>query len=270
MRQRVRHGLVIYAFVLGTVLLIGGARTELAPPSAETVRVASLTVDIGKARSVWNIRREGTSAETLNTARRESAALHNALLSRCEAEARSGARIVFWSELNALLLKADEPGLVERGRELCRRLNLHLVMPLGIFTPAQLLMEIKLVVIDPAGEVVATYFKGRPVPGDPETGASENLPTVATPSGNVAFAICYDMDFPGYIRQAGRSRADLMIVPASDPDGIDPIHTRRAVYRAIENGFALVRQTNRGLSAATDHQGRVLASLDYFTTRATH
>jgi apolipoprotein N-acyltransferase len=139
-------------------------------------------------------------------------------------------------------------------------------MALGTFTPGQPLMENKLVVIDPAGEVVATYFKGRPVPGDPETGASASVPTVTTPLGNIAFAICYDMDFPGYIRQAGHSQADVLIVPASDPDGIDPIHTRMAVYRAIENGCALVRQTHNGLSAATDYQGRVLASMDYFTT----
>ena len=37
-----------------------------------------------------------------------------------------------------------------------------------------------------------------------------------------------------------------------------------AVFRAIENGMSLVRQTDLGLSIAVDPYGRVLAQTDFF------
>jgi apolipoprotein N-acyltransferase len=37
-----------------------------------------------------------------------------------------------------------------------------------------------------------------------------------------------------------------------------------AVFRAIENGMSLVRQTHTGLSIAVDPYGRVLAQTDFF------
>ena len=37
-----------------------------------------------------------------------------------------------------------------------------------------------------------------------------------------------------------------------------------AVFRAIENGMSVVRQTDRGLSIAVDPYGRVLAQTDFF------
>jgi apolipoprotein N-acyltransferase len=264
--QDAYKGLMIYGAVLALVLVLGGIRLEVFPASDETVRVASLTVDPGAARRAWNVRRDGTKPRVLEAVRRDTRALHDALLERSAAEARAGARLVFWSELNALVLKDDEGALIERGRDLARREAIYLGMALGTITPGQWLMQNRLVVVDPAGELVASYYKARPVPGDPESGASDTIPIVATPFGKLALGICYDLDFPGLIRQAGQAHADLMIVPALDWASIDPGHTRMALFRAIENGFSLVRQTDHGLSAAADHQGRMLAAMDYFTT----
>jgi len=83
----------------------------------------------------------------------------------------------------------------------------------------------------------------------------------------VAAAICFDMDFPDLIRRAGLQRADLILAPSSDWREIDPVHTRMALFRGIENGCSVVRQTNKGLSAAADWQGRVLARGDFFQAR---
>jgi apolipoprotein N-acyltransferase len=71
------------------------------------------------------------------------------------------------------------------------------------------------------------------------------------------------MDFPQMIRRAGRGRADILIAPSSDWLEIDPTHSRMAIYRGIENGFAVVRPTNKGLSIAADCQGRTLAAADH-------
>ena len=39
-----------------------------------------------------------------------------------------------------------------------------------------------------------------------------------------------------------------------------------AAYRAVENGFLVMRQTDHGLSIAVDPYGRVLAELDHYAT----
>jgi apolipoprotein N-acyltransferase len=78
--------------------------------------------------------------------------------------------------------------------------------------------------------------------------------------------ICFDLDYPGTVRQAGQAGADLLLAPSDDWPAIDPAHSQKAVFRAIENGVALVRQTSQGLSLAVDAEGRVLAAADYFRT----
>jgi apolipoprotein N-acyltransferase len=54
------------------------------------------------------------------------------------------------------------------------------------------------------------------------------------------------------------------VSPAGDWRAIDPRHTEMASFRAIEQGFNLVRQSNGGFSAAYDYQGRLLASMDEY------
>jgi apolipoprotein N-acyltransferase len=112
--------------------------------------------------------------------------------------------------------------------------------------------------------MLARYHKARPVPGDPERGADKAIPVFDTPHGRVASAVCFDADFPDLMRKAGRERADLLVIPASDWRAIDPVHTRMALVRGVENGCSVVRQTDKGLSAAADYQGRIVATSDFF------
>jgi apolipoprotein N-acyltransferase len=85
-----------------------------------------------------------------------------------------------------------------------------------------------------------------------------------TPYGKIAAAICFDMDFPNLIRQAGEAGVDVMFNPSNDWKEVAPLRVQMAKFRAIENGFSVVRPTSHGLSAAADYQGRVLAITDYF------
>jgi apolipoprotein N-acyltransferase len=87
---------------------------------------------------------------------------------------------------------------------------------------------------------------------------------VTTPFGVLSGAICWDMDYPAVIQQTGQNGTGLLLVPSSDRFEVDPIHSQMAVFRAIENGMSLVRQTDVGLSIAVDAYGRVLAQTDFF------
>jgi apolipoprotein N-acyltransferase len=120
---------------------------------------------------------------------------------------------------------------------------------------------------NPQGQVVWSYDKARPVPGlDPLVPGDGKVPTIATPYGRISNVICFDGDFPYLSRQAGQAQATLMLIPSNDWRQIDPWHTQNITFRAIENGFSLVRQTSNGLAVAVDYEGRMLASSDYFST----
>ena len=74
------------------------------------------------------------------------------------------------------------------------------------------------------------------------------------------------MDFPQFVRQAGKAGTDIMLVPASDWEPIKHLHHAMAVFRAVENGASLVRATRWGNSTAVDSFGRTLAIMDSFSS----
>jgi apolipoprotein N-acyltransferase len=115
------------------------------------------------------------------------------------------------------------------------------------------------------GQLAGTYTKRFAVPGWEAAVSVPNeggLGVYASPFGRLATPICYDLDFPALIRQAGRAQVDLLLVPASDWPAIKHLHHAQAVFRAVENGAAMVRATRWGLSAAVDPLGRTLAVMD--------
>jgi apolipoprotein N-acyltransferase len=130
-------------------------------------------------------------------------------------------------------------------------------------------LENKIVLFDPQGRVVWENWKAIPVPG-PEAAISAlddgRIKSVETPFGKVAGVVCFDMDFPGLLKQARVQRADIMLVPSNDWKAIDPWHSHMARFRGIEQGFNMVRHVSNGLSLAADYQGRVLKSMDHFTS----
>jgi apolipoprotein N-acyltransferase len=93
------------------------------------------------------------------------------------------------------------------------------------------------------------------------------LPIVETHEGRMATAICFDADFPEFMRQAGQDRADLLVVPANEWREVKDVHVQMAVFRAIEYGVSLVRPAASGLSSAVDPWGRVLGMSDHFSAR---
>lgn len=77
--------------------------------------------------------------------------------------------------------------------------------------------------------------------------------------GGQAMEICKDMDFPATIRADARQGIHVAAVPAGDFGADAWLHARMAVLRGVENGFAIVRATHRGLLTVSDAQGRLIA-----------
>lgn len=223
------------------VLLFGGARISIFPADGATVHVAALTLP------------EGTT----------NATARSTLLDMTDTTAHDGAAIVVWPEGAFAIDGGEEPELLAAGKDAAVQGGIHLLMAYFVeASDAGGRGMNKAAFIGPDGRILWEYLKAHPVPGSTDVPGDGRIPIVETPHGKIAAAICYDMDFPSLIRQAGRAGADIMLVPGWDWPAINPLHTEMAVVRAVENGFSMVRATEEGLSIAVDYQGRTLAAMD--------
>ncbi|HEX7318380.1 MAG TPA: apolipoprotein N-acyltransferase [Pyrinomonadaceae bacterium] len=248
--ERLRAGLP-FALVLLAALLYGGARLALPHAGGPTLRVATVSPQYEKNENY---------EETL------AATIQDYLYERSEREARAGAKMILWAEDSFAVYRRDEPATLERARRFAREHGVYLGVAYGArIEEGSRRYENKSVMFTPSGEVAWEYMKAHPVPGYEEKymvrGGAEAVTYVAT-EGRIAAAICYDGDFPGFMRRT--APADLLILHADDWRDITPLHARMSVFRAVELGVSLVRPTLNGLSLAADYRGEVLAAMNHF------
>lgn len=268
----IRIPVLAYGVVLGMVVIGGGVRLALFPPSAGTVRVAGVSPTRSALAHRTAMLDSFASLSQLAQAdpallRPVFAAVTDDLLAASEREARAGARIIVWPETGAGVLTGDRAELITRVGVLARTHGVYLELGLGVLSRQPPYVRNQAVLIDPRGQVVWTYEKAHPVPGLEELTPGDGVvPTVDTPYGRLGNLICFDADFPSLARQGGSQGVDLMLVPSNDWREFGEAHTEKATLRAIENGYSLVRQDTNGLAQTVDYQGRVLASSNYFTS----
>jgi len=259
--QRARACLLTYGSILALVLLYGGARMVFFSPESRTLRIASLTQSVDH----FSLLRTGNA----RTYREKFLELGESLLKESRRQAKAGADVIAWQEGAMVALKEDEARFIEQSRALAKEEKVYLL--LGLVTLPEGFPEAKAdnqaIWISPDGDVKWRYLKSQPVPGERIVPGDGVIPNDRTKFGAFASVICFDMDFPAYVRQAGRSGTDVMLVPANDWPDIVPFHTYMASFRGIENGFSIVRAAGHGLSAAYDYQGRTLSSANYYTTQ---
>ena len=141
-------------------------------------------------------------------------------------------------------------------------------------------------VFAPGGQAILEYEKHHMLPG-PETGyaigAARGLfpgppalpsplpsrdPLLATlPSRDRqeavqwGVAICKDMDFPAWSRAYGQRGVRILAVPAWDFVRDARLHSRMAVVRGVEEGFAIARAAQEGNLTFSDAYGRILGEI---------
>jgi len=97
---------------------------------------------------------------------------------------------------------------------------------------------------------------------------SKNQPVAVPGYGNIQLLICYETLFPGVGRGQDDSgiRPDILVNLTNDAwFGHTPgpwQHLAQARMRAVEEGLAMIRVANTGISAAFDPLGRQLARID--------
>lgn len=263
----IRRSVITYMVAVIVVIVAGGVRTTVWAPGENTVRVATVTT----GQEFMDRRR---AAETLDDYRQVRDDTFEFLLDRTRRAARAGAEVVIWQEY-AVSLVENEDSLYERAGTVARDENIYLGLAYGTLwrnrdgrvagpdDKKPLPPENKVAFINPHGRLEGVYLKAHPIPIEHITPGDGVIPVYETPHGQIATVICFDAEIPSYVRRTG---IDILLVPSMDWREIDPLNTHTTMFRAVENGFSLVRGTGQGRAMAVDYQGRVLSALDYYNS----
>src|SRR3990172_2682171 len=265
---QIRRGLAIWAGVVGAVLIFGGLRLAFAQSPAGTVRIHGFSPEEQQLLEIPDLETDLAGYLRATQARNE------VLIAGTIREARRGAQIVLWSEGTGGGVEEDANVLIARAQEVAQQEGIYMAMGLRIHFPDQERpWENKVVVIDPSGEIIinhdkfgATFLYNMMGYGEALQGEYA-LQTAETPYGTLTGVVCWDADFPMTMKQAGKQKADILLVPIGDPVGsIAVLHAQQHIFRATENGVSLVRhEEDDALSVAADPYGRILAMVDLST-----
>ena len=260
---RIRRGGAIYAGILLAVLLFGNARLAFAPPATGTVRMHGITaVDM---RKNWSGLHQIAAEDGWEAMREVAAGYQDRTVEATLREARGGAQLVHWPEMAVMVPGEDEPAFIAQCQEIAREEDVYLALGVGTVFKDDSPTEVKLIVIDPAGEIVLEHHKYALAALEGREGGDGILRTVETPFGTLSGLICNDTNHEEVVTQAGRNGTDVLLSPSMEYRAIDPIHAHMAIYRAVENGVTVVRQADNGLSFVADPYGRVVAAMDHWT-----
>jgi len=283
--KKVGRELVTCAIVLLAVMTFGGLRLALFRPLGQTVQVAVLTTNVDgeplpdAETAGWQRLVTGTlTGEDRQQIRTAMERINDDLLVRTRIQARAGAKIVTWSEFNAQAFADGEAAFLTRAQTVAREEKIYLAFPLEVTEPdlskramPDVFQVNKSVMITPDGEIAYQYLKHNLLIG-PESTTTVRGPrvidSIQTPYGRLSSVICLDMEYPDFMRLAGKQGVDIMLSGAIDGTASthgNPLHSIMASYRTIEEGFSLGRAGFYGQNIAADYQGRIIGAANHYT-----
>ncbi len=187
------------------------------------------------------------------------------LFSQTSLAAHSGAKLVVWNEASTFIMPDEETAWRDSLSALSNRLGVSLVAAFVVpLSESPVQYKNNYLFFDSTGTLLFTYNKHQPVPGEPAVKGTEPLKVFDVAGVQTGAVICYDYDFPYLAKGFGALRADLVADPSSDWRGIDPLHTRMAAFRAVEQGHSILRSTRFGMSAAITPYGECSAQMSSY------
>jgi len=254
-RSKINIALLTYGIPFLSIILFGQVRL-LIDSNDETVRVASINIGKDALHNRFNANVDSLVEKA-----------NNDFLKNCEIAATSGAKVVFGIETVVSLLKEKENEFIEKAKVIAQKDSIYLGLPMEVIPKGfpEVRPENKIIWISPNGQLLFTYHKAKPTPGEGNYGDGI-IKYSDSPYGRISSSICFDMDFPALISQVNKMNIDIMLVPGNDWSEITPYHTFVASARAIEQGFNMVRAVSRGFSASFNYKGQLLSSMNYYKT----
>ena len=256
---KIKKHLIVFSSILLIILSFGAIKTSSRiSPESETVKIASIVIvpGDGKAVPMDEIYRNKTLSNF-----EESMSKIKYLTKKA---ALNGAKIITFQEYSMTVNDKNENRLRKHIQRIVKENDIYFSITYGLFQDEGK-GENKQLLINNQGQIEIDYTKryllGLGEHG--ETGVFKKGPEIIqvadTPYGRIGIAICRDMSFPQYIRQAGKKNVDIMLGPSYDfPKSTSCLYS----LRSIENGFSFVRPVYNGISFAVDYNGKLLAQMD--------
>ncbi|MEO8777241.1 MAG: nitrilase-related carbon-nitrogen hydrolase, partial [Rhodanobacter sp.] len=114
-------------------------------------------------------------------------------------------------------------------------------------------------VFQPGSSTPVTYNKHHLIPGFERQYTPGDTYTMLAGTPRIGLAICKDMDFQDIGEAYAARNAQLLLVPAWDFRVDGWLHSRMAIMRGVESGFAVARAARSGRLTLSDDRGRVVA-----------
>ncbi|WP_266183845.1 nitrilase-related carbon-nitrogen hydrolase [Dyella humicola] len=116
-----------------------------------------------------------------------------------------------------------------------------------------------LMVLPSSATAPAAYNKRHLIPGFERHYTPGDSYTLLAGTPRIGLAVCKDMDFHDIGRAYAARHAQLLLVPAWDFSIDGWLHSRMAIMRGVESGFAIARAARSGRLTLSDDRGRVVA-----------
>ncbi|MFB3819534.1 MAG: apolipoprotein N-acyltransferase [Candidatus Methylomirabilales bacterium] len=264
-------GLAVVA-LLGTGAYAHGLWRD--PTGGEPQTVALLQGNIDQSIK-WD---EGFQARTLE--------IYERLARRAAAERPA---LIVWPETAVPFFLRYEPVLGERVLRLARELGIPMLVGSPDASADRLYNSAFLVMPDgriaerydkrhlvPFGEYVPLqsllFFVEKMVVGIGDFGRGREATVFPLDGLSFGTMICYEVIFPGEVREFARAGARLLVNITNDAwfgrSGAPAQHLAMAALRAVENGSYLVRAANTGISAVIAPTGAIQAATELFREAA--
>ena len=231
----------VVTMALTTLLIIaatayGGWRLQA--PATETIRTGLVSL-------------QKPTAAALSTP--EGQALAARYLDAFNRLAKAGARILLIPEASFTTTEATIPALAELATQR------GLIVGTGVaFKGDPNAKRNALMVFQPGATSPATYYKHHLLIGLEQYTPGDSY-TLLEGTPRIGLAICKDMDYHDIGNAYAARRAQLLLVPASDFIVDGWLHSRMAIMRGVESGFAVARAAHAGRLTLSDDRGRVVA-----------
>jgi apolipoprotein N-acyltransferase len=245
------------------ILLLGLGRTLSTSEPEYRAQIAGFSLPNGKLSEMMELLHRGGEVRF----RQAADELHAQELIQIRQLAERGAEIVTLQEGAGMGYRDQVETFLADASAIARETGVYIVLPtfiVGIDQPENIVR-----IIDPNGEIVLEHVKYGGTQFEGSLTGSGELQTVDTPYGKLSAVICWDADFPNVIKQAGQQDVDLLFVPSNDWLGVKDIHAGMAIFRAVENGMSIYRQTGSGVSSVIDGYGRIIHRVDAFQEKST-
>jgi apolipoprotein N-acyltransferase len=273
---------LVYTAIMAAMLIYGGVAIAFPKEADGSVPIAGITLESGffdrmadsdlYVDEIFDLDPAGI-AELMSSPQSHL----DEMRQKTQEAVRAGAKIIVWQEYALALESSVADTYLLEMQNLADEEDVYLLISYGRLLNEKekkdKVMANTGVLFTPGGKIGWEYEKAFPGAGYEdlmvEVGPG-NIPYLDTPYGRMGQVICADMLLPQYIRQAAAKDIDLLLVPSFDAVSFAPLLTFSSAYRAVENGFTMIRISGGGHSAVIDPYYRQWAGQSFLEQGSTN